>query len=112
MRFLFCALAVLMSCQQKSANVSNQETKEIKPEPGIFYSNVFFNSDSSFGYNIYQDSLLLIQQKTIPAVSGNTGFRDSASAACIAAFAIHKLQSGVFPPTIMVHEIDSILNNQ
>ncbi len=112
MRFLFCVLTILTSCQQNSANNSTQEAKEFKTEPGIFYSNVFINTDSSFGYNIYQDSLLLIQQKTIPAISGNTGFGDSASAARIAAFAIHKLQSGTFPPTIQIHEIDSLLNNQ
>lgn len=111
-RFLLCILFLAAACQQKTADQSEQDAAGVKSEPAVFYFGLIVNPDSSFGYNIFQDSVLLIQQKTIPALTGNKGFGDSADAAATAAFAIHKLQSGVFPPTILLNEIDSLLKNQ
>ena len=79
-------------------------------ETDIHYSTlVFRNPDGSFGYDILQDTRLLIRQVTVPAKSGTSGFKDSLKALQVAEFAVSKIKTGVFPPTIQATEIDSIL---
>lgn len=75
-----------------------------------FHSRIVSNQDGSYGYQIYKDSVLLINQSNIPTRSGTNGFTDSIAAAQVADLAIHKLRSGVFPPTLDAKDIDSILN--
>jgi len=56
--------------------------------------------DGTFGYYIFADGQMLIEQKTIPGLSGNKGFISKEEAARTAAFVIKKLRSGEMPPTV------------
>ena len=63
---------------------------------------------SSFGYSIYADGNLYIQQNTIPSVAGTKGFSDTNSAAKTAQLVIKKIKQGEMPPTITIKDLKKI----
>jgi hypothetical protein len=63
---------------------------------------------STFGYSIFANGNLYIQQNTIPAIPGNKGFADTASAGKIARLAIKKIKQGELPPTISINELKKV----
>ncbi|MFZ4059404.1 MAG: DUF4907 domain-containing protein [Ferruginibacter sp.] len=65
-------------------------------------------NNQQFGYYIFCDGQLLIDQKTIPAVAGNNGFKNEKDAKNVAALAIKKIKQGEMPPTINVAELKKL----
>jgi Domain of unknown function (DUF4907) len=63
---------------------------------------------TSYGYAIYADSRLFIQQNTIPAISGGKGFPDMDSAARTAELVIQKIKSGQMPPSVTTEELKQL----
>ena len=61
--------------------------------------------DGEFGYTIFIDGQMYIEQKTIPALPGNQGFATKEDAEKIARLAIEKIKQGEMPPTISVEEL-------
>jgi Domain of unknown function (DUF4907) len=59
----------------------------------------------TYGYSIYANGNLYIQQNTIPAMAGNKGFNDTTSAATVARLAIQKIKQGEMPPTITIEDL-------
>ncbi|MEP6795191.1 MAG: DUF4907 domain-containing protein [Saprospiraceae bacterium] len=66
---------------------------------------VTHTADGKFGYNIFIDGKIYIEQQTIPAVAGNHGFATKEDAEKIALLAIEKLKRGEVPPSITVEEL-------
>ena len=97
------------ACQPQITPEKAASTPETPSEKKFHYT-LMPNADGSYGYQIYTDSILLIRQQNIPTRTGNSGFKDSVSAAEIAELVIRKLNAGAFPPSIDATEIDSILN--
>ncbi len=60
------------------------------------------------GYQVFKDGKLLIEQPGVPGVSGNTGFASAEEAEKVAGLVLHKLEAGVFPPTVSPSELDSL----
>jgi Domain of unknown function (DUF4907) len=63
---------------------------------------------NTYGYSIYADENLYIQQNTIPAVAGTRGFSDTASAAKTARLVIKKIKQGEMPPAITINDLKKI----
>ena len=61
--------------------------------------------DSKFGYQIYRNDTLMIDQYEIPAISGNKGFVSYDEAQIIAELVVKKLSKGIFPPEILISEL-------
>ena len=61
--------------------------------------------DNKFGYTIFIDGQMYIEQKSIPAINGNAGFNTKEEAEKIAKLAIEKIKLGELPPTISKEEL-------
>ncbi|AWV98075.1 DUF4907 domain-containing protein [Arcticibacterium luteifluviistationis] len=79
-----------------------------KPSSSYSYKVLELDKDQ-FGYEIRKDNQLLISQNYIPGRAGNSSFSNSKDAEKVASLMISKLENGVFPPTINLSEIDSLL---
>jgi hypothetical protein len=63
---------------------------------------------STFAYKIYANKKLLINQNTVPALSGNKGFKTKVAAEKVAKLVITKIKKGEMPPTVTVQEMKKI----
>jgi hypothetical protein len=79
-----------------------------KPISEKYKSRVFQTELNQFGYDIYQDSTLMIHQPTIPGVQGNKAFSRREEAQRVADLMIYKLNLGITPPAISIKELDSL----
>lgn len=59
----------------------------------------------TFGYDIYSNNKLSIHQPTIPALSGNKGFKTKIAAKKMAKFIIIKIKNGEMPPKVSIEEM-------
>lgn len=62
----------------------------------------------TYGYFIFADGQLLIEQNTIPGLPGKGGFTSKEEAKRTADFAIGKLKEGEMPPTITIEELKQL----
>lgn len=69
---------------------------------------VFETANSGWGYKIFENGTLLINQPHIPAIAGNKGFSSKEKAEITVKFAILKMEQGLVPPTISPEELDSL----
>lgn len=67
-----------------------------------------YATEKGFGYKIYIDSQLYVDQPTIPAVAGNKGFETDIDAEKVAKLAIDKIRQGIIPPTISIEELENL----
>jgi hypothetical protein len=72
------------------------------------FSMVCKTKNGMYGYYIFADGQMLIEQNTVPGLQGNQGFISIAEAERTAVFAIGKLKAGVMPPTITVEELKQL----
>lgn len=110
---------IFFSCQQSKNDTIQQDSglshapeDTVAKEPALtesVYSYTLFETDGKgWGYKIFDNGTLIINQPHIPAISGNQGFSTSEKAEITAGYAIHKMELGFIPPTISVAELDSL----
>jgi hypothetical protein len=61
-----------------------------------------------FGYYVFVDGQLTVEQKTIPGIPSNKGFIDEAEAKRTAELVIKKMKEGEMPPSISEGELKKI----
>lgn len=111
--FLFSFL-LIASCTQNESKSSDTTSEidheeagtKVKPEEYNVIS--IQNPDQSWGYQIMKDGKIIIDQKHIPAIQGNLGFRTMEDAEKTGNFIVNKIKNGGFPPTISTEELDSL----
>jgi hypothetical protein len=86
-------LAKIKAANIKKAAVTQLQYFVIKADSG------------TYGYSIYANGNLYINQTTIPAISSNKGFADTSTAATIAKLAIQRIKQGEMPPTITIDDL-------
>ncbi|MEO9796278.1 MAG: DUF4907 domain-containing protein [Crocinitomicaceae bacterium] len=92
--------------QEQSGQSADTDLLE-NSEDNFTYETVFIE-DQGWGYEIYNNDKLYINQPHIPAIQGVKGFSSSEKAAITAEFAIYKIQNGILPPTLSKQELDSL----
>lgn len=117
-------LLIFTACRNEDAPITDMRTDEEKnqvledevlfeveaenPEEPIVTTPVK-NSRFSFrtievtqgwGYQIYEDSVLRINQMHIPSVPGTSGFETKERAEKAARYVVDQMNQGVFPPTV------------
>lgn len=108
--FIFAVLLILSCENQKESETekiveSTVSKKSVEPVYTIVTSQ---DSEIGWGYQLFKDGKLMIDQKHIPAIEGNIGFSTKEDAEKTANFIIGKIKNGAFPPTVSVEELDSL----
>lgn len=88
-------------------DVNVADSTENEPTPSYSFE-VFETSGLGWGYKIFDNGTLFINQPHIPAMQGNKGFSTKEKAEITASFAIDKMEQGFVPPTISPEELDSL----
>ncbi len=65
-------------------------------------------SEENWGYQLFQNGTMVINQTSIPSVQGIDGFDTKEKAERTAKHILNKLENGVFPPTVDKEELDSL----
>lgn len=66
------------------------------------------NPGIGWGYQIFKDGKLAIDQKHIPVIQGYKGFSTKENAEKVGNYIIDKMTKGIFPPTLTKEELDSL----
>lgn len=108
--FIFVVF-LLISCEnQKDAKIEESEaatvsTKSVAPEYTVVTTQ---DPEFGWGYQLFKDGKLIIDQKHIPAIQGKKGFSSKEDADKTANYILDKIKKGAFPPTISIEELDSL----
>lgn len=104
---IFTLLIFVYSCksdytEDENANYAYDLNLEVK---------TIFNDSIGWGYQIYQNGDIYINQPHIPTIQGYKGFENEKSARKIGEYVMNKIENNIIPPTITHEELDSILNS-
>lgn len=88
---------------QETTN-SNEKNKSIKIKT--------FETNQGWGFDILVNNKIYIHQTNIPAVSGQKAFKTKKDALKIAKLMQLKMQKNIFPPSITLKEIDSLISKK
>lgn len=72
------------------------------------YSFKTINGKNGWGYQIFEEAVLIINQMHIPAIAGLKGFDSEKKASRVASYIINQIEKGIFPPTITKTTLDSL----
>ena len=92
------AVLLLSGCAGHTSNKPNATVSK-----AVEYS--VFETENGYGYKIFVDGKLCINQPNIPALPGTAGFDSEADARKIAELAVSKIKQGIMPPTITLDEL-------
>ena len=98
--------SLLYSCSQDRKE--NKKEQMVTIEKKSYRLQTFRNEDSTFGYSIFENEQLFIQQKNIPGLSGNQGFKNEKEAKGCGLLMKDKLEKGIWPPSVHQKELDSL----
>ncbi len=114
-----CLSVILTSCNASDEPTTDLEKKTIPDSlidskssaPAVSYNLFMLDStinSAGYGYDILINGERYIHQTNIPAVSGNQFFVSMQEAKTTAMYVCYKIQNNIMPPTISVHELDSL----
>jgi hypothetical protein len=87
---------------------TEENVQEVKNDDPTYSTKTIFSLDNGWGYQIYKDTALFINQPHIPSIQGNKGFKSELKALTTANYILNKLNNDIFPPTISPEELDSL----
>ena len=110
---LILSILVLFSCgnseSKESFNPTNdREVYSGKVQEPAYTMEVAENVEFGWGYQLFKDGKLMIDQKHIPAIQGEKGFSSKENAEITGNYILSKIKNGDFPPTVSVQELDSL----
>ena len=114
MRILLFLLFIINFVPVSSQNTHMQNSTVVNnPQEGkqttIKYScKVFSSINRTWCYDIYKNDKVFIHQTSIPAASGNQGFKTKADAKKVARLVIEKLEKGEMPPSVTIDEMKNL----
>ena len=92
---------------KQASNISNgKDTKQ--EQTGKQITIKLLEAEKGWGYKIFVNDRLMINQDNIPAIEGKKGFKTREDAGKIAELMKSKMQKGIMPPTVTKEELDSL----
>lgn len=104
---LICILAFAGSAGLYSCNGGKEKSSNSEGLRNFKVSAIPLNS-AGWGYRIFEDTIPVIEQKFIPGVPGNAGFKTEQEAIKTGNLVKSKLEMGIWPPSISEQELDSL----
>ena len=111
----------IVSCENSSEKIKKASVKPVIPETPVqklqekkskifksIYDVRVVENSLGWGYEIWKEGAMVINQTHIPAVQGLRAFDSQIQAEKAAEIIKLKLDQGVFPPTISIIELQSI----
>lgn len=65
-------------------------------------------SDGKYGYTVFIDGQLYIEQKSIPSIAGTAGFATTENADRVARRVVDKIRRGEMPPSVSVKDLQEM----
>lgn len=87
---------------------TEKQTERVTNSDSEWTYDVTFISEGNWGYQLFQKGEMVINQTSIPSIQGTNGFDSEEKAERTARFILHKLENGIFPPTVDKEELDSL----
>ena len=112
--FVVLIFTALLACTHTNtyqpAAKTTEATAQEKPKAEVekYTFRIIPALENTFGYEILDQGKILVQQKTIPAMPGNNGFKTEDDAKKCADFVISKLNRNIMPPSVTPEELDSL----
>lgn len=97
-------LLIIFACIFMSSRFSFGHALTPQPTP-IYSFRIKQTANQTWGYQIFKGDKMMIDQPTIPGVSGENGFMNAKQARLVAQKVIQKLKKGIFPPQVDVEEL-------
>ena len=97
--FISCKENIKESCKDE-INITQKASYKI---------NTFKNKDSSWSYDIIKNNKIIIHQTIVPALDGNVNFRTQEEAFSLAKLVVEKLNRNIFPPSLTIEEVKSVI---
>jgi len=123
MKAVLLSLLILfiVSCENSSEKIKKETDKSVIPETPVqklqekkskFFKSIYevrvVESSLGWGYEIWKEGAMVINQTHIPAIQGLRAFESQVQAEKAAEIIKIKLDQGVFPPSISIVELQSI----
>ena len=105
---IFFSLLVYAQQTEKPPGTNAQFPKAAAFEHDKLTYKIIDAANHTFGYNVLANGKLMIQQKSIPAMPGNEGFKTKAAAEKVAQLVIDKIKRGEMPPTVSIEEMKKL----
>jgi hypothetical protein len=90
----------MLSCKEKNKDIAEKKTWMI--------TYTLTHHEDRWGYKIFIDGQLSINQDIIPDVDGYHYFKTAKEAESVALLVINRLEHNIFPPSVSKHELDSL----
>ncbi|PZX43258.1 uncharacterized protein DUF4907 [Nonlabens dokdonensis] len=91
----------------RNNDVRKDVIKKDEEKISVYQYNII-GGENSFGFQIIFNNSVVIEQKHIPAINGASAFKSEEDATMVAELMIYKLNNKIFPPSVTVHELDSL----
>lgn len=92
----------------ENGDPTEKQTERVTNSDSEWTYDVTFISEGNWGYQLFQKGEMVINQTSIPSIQGTNGFDSEEKAERTARFILHKLENGIFPPTVDKEELDSL----
>jgi hypothetical protein len=110
---LILSILVLFSCEnsESKGTLNHSNDRDVysgKVQEPAYTMEVTENAEFGWGYQLFKDGKLMIDQKHIPAIQGEQGFSSKENAEITGNYILQKIKNGEFPPTVSLQELDSL----
>lgn len=104
--YIICSFYFNIKAQPNQKDESFPDVEPFKNS--IITSKLIPSLNNTWGYEILIDNKLIIHQSSIPALSGNDGFKSKEAAQKVADLVITKIKKGEMPPSITIEELKKL----
>lgn len=111
--FVILSILVLFSCENSESKESlnpynDRDVYSGKVQEPAYTMEVLEDVKFGWGYQLFKDGKLMIDQKHIPAIQGEQGFSSKENAEITGNYILKKIKNNEFPPTVSIEELDSL----